>query len=422
MEPTEFHKPQTVIGGEVGENGVRIKIVGVGGAGNNAVDRLKLENLSNVNLAVVNTDGQVLESSPLEEKLMIGKRVTRGLSSGGEADIGRQAADEDREALARLVDGIDLVFILAGLGGGTGSGAAPVLAELAAEGGAVVIAFVTMPFTLEGARRHTQAMESLSALRSVCHAVVPLPNDVLLQQVEEEATVLEAYALADEWIKRGVQSIWSILFRTGLMNVDFATLRKSLANSGGKTLFGLGIGEGGDYVSKAIENLMLCPLLHTPEYSRRADCLIVNISGGPDLTMNKVNEIVTLVTDKFGSRDNTVIGAVIDESLQQQVHICVLGTTDVDARFSHRVTKPESGRAAPAKITAQEIQSSATPVRVHTSKLAGKKTDRGRGQEEFGFAGHDEQRGFFENTERNLYDGEDLDIPTYLRRGIKIKL
>jgi len=422
MDQEAFQIPHTVIRGEVGENGIRIKIIGVGGAGNNAVDRLKLEDLSNVNLAVVNTDGQVLDSSPLEEKLMIGKRVTRGLSAGGEADVGRQAAEEDRDALCRLVDRIDLLFILAGLGGGTGSGAAPVLAELAAESGAVVIAFVTMPFTLEGARRHNQAVESLSALRSVCHAVIPLPNDMVLQQVDEEATVLEAYALADEWIKRGVRSIWSMLFRTGLMNVDFATLRKSLVNSGGKTLFGLGSGEGEDAVGKAIENLLLCPLLHTPEYSRRADCLIVNISGGPDLTMNKVNEIVTLVTEKFGSRDNTVIGAVIDETMHQRVRICVLGTTDVDARFSYRKKKPVHRPVVPEKGKPKEDDQPAEQVRVHTSKLDAKNRKNDRGQEEFSFAGHDEQRGFFENTERNLHDGEDLDIPTYLRRGIKIKL
>ena len=203
MASEELDQPLITFTQDVGNESIRLKIIGLGGAGNNAVDRLKLDNLTRVNLAVVNTDSQVLSISPLEEQLLIGRATTRGLGAGGEAEIGRQAAEADRAQLAQLAGGADLIFLLAGLGGGTGSGATPVLAEVAAEAGAVVIAFVTLPFTFEGQRRHRQADESLSRLREICHAVIPLPNDVLLQQMDEDASVLDAFALADQWISRG---------------------------------------------------------------------------------------------------------------------------------------------------------------------------------------------------------------------------
>ena len=419
---------------ENSEENIRIKIIGVGGAGNNAVDRLKLDNLSNVNLAVVNTDGQVLAQSPLAEKLLIGGKVTRGLGAGGEADLGRQAALEDRESLRRMVDGVDLVFLLGGLGGGTGSGALPLLAETAVEQGALVISFITMPFTLEGERRLRQAEESLTALRNNCHAVIDLPNDILLQQVEEDATVLEAFAIADEWINRGVRSIWDLIHKTGLINIDFATLRKSFHLRGGKTLFGLGRGEGGDYVNKAIKDLMLCPLLHTPGYARRTDNLIVNLTGGADLTLTKINEVIAVMVEKFGSKENTVIGAVIDESLQNTLDICVIGMTDVENNRGFMKTSTSTSsvtaksafeKRSPAVIgqpAVNALDAQGRPKKIHQSKLKPRKSKKGKGQPEFEFTRTEEQRGYFETTERNLYDGEDLDVPTYLRHGIKIIL
>ena len=423
MSTDSLNTPPPTFPDPTAEENIGIKIIGVGGAGNNAVDRLKLEDLQNVNLAVLNTDREVLNASPLQEKMMIGRSVTRGLGAGGEAEIGRQAALHDRESLSRWIEGVDLVFLLAGLGGGTGSGATPILAEVAQKAGALVIAFVTLPFTFEGKRRHQQAEESLADLRSLCHAVIPLPNDILLQQVDESATVLEAFALADEWIKRGVHSIWSMLFKVGLINVDFATLKKAFSHRGGKTLFGLGSGQGENFVPEAIQNLTLCPLLHTPEFSRRADNLIVNITGGPDLTLNKVNEIISVVSDKFGSKENTVVGAVIEEDLQQSIDICVLGTTDLDSREHYRTTKSLS----PNTETTPERPLATTPGKRKKEKAmpSGKPRKGKTGakeQEEFNFNNDENERGHFVKTARNFYEGEDLDVPTYLRRGVKIQL
>src|SRR3984957_7792780 len=221
------------------DRNVAIKLIGVGGAGTNAVDRLKMENLARLQLAVINTDYQALASSPVQDKVLIGMSVTRGLGTGGDPELGREAAEADREKIAAVVNDCDLVFLLAGMGGGTGSGAAPIVAEIAAEAGALVIAFVTLPFSFEGGRRVKQAEEGLQALRRVCDAVIALPNDVLMQEAADNETVLDSFARADEWIGRGVKSIWSMMFRTGLINLDFATLRQAFQQRGGKTLFGL---------------------------------------------------------------------------------------------------------------------------------------------------------------------------------------
>lgn len=414
------------------DRSIAIKLVGVGGAGSNAVDRLKMENLERLQMAVINTDHQALSSSPVQDKVLIGTSVTRGLGAGGDPELGREAAEADREKIAAVVKGCDLVFLVAGMGGGTGSGALPIVAEIASEAGALVIAFVTMPFSFEGGRRVKQAEEGLAAVRRCCDAVIPLPNDVLLQEAEEGETALDSFARADEWIGRGVRSIWSMLFRTGLINLDFATLRQAFSQRGGKTLFGLGLGQGDNAVTQAIESLKMCPLLHTPEFSRKADRLLVNIIGGTDLTLPRVNEIMTAVTDQFGRDSHVIMGAVIDESMQQRVEVCVLGTTDIVGRG----VLPRKPQTASRSRTTATPQPQAEDVRVKSS-AAGNSEQKANApaaelplvhtstkpvaQDEFTF-GEIESRGFFDKTDRNLFEGQDLDVPTYLRKGIKISL
>jgi cell division protein FtsZ len=398
-----------------GDRSVTIKLVGVGGAGSNAVDRLKMENLERLRLAVINTDHQALSSSPVQDKVLIGMGTTRGLGAGGDPELGRQAAEDDREKIAAVVKDCDLVFILAGMGGGTGGGASPTVAEIAAEEGALVIAFVTLPFSFEGGRRLKQAEEGLAALRRSCDAVIPLPNDILLQEAAENETVLDSFARADEWIGRGVKAIWSMLSKTGLINVDFATLRQAFHQRGAKTLFGLAEGAGENAAAEAIASLKLCPLLHTPEFSRKADRLLVNITGGTDLTLPRVNEIMNAIADQFGRDSHIIMGAVIDEGMQGRVEISVLGTSDMGARGSMaRRQAPLRQRVpnqapADAPVAAEEP---APPVPANGPKPT---------QEEFGF-GEVESRGQFERTDRNLFDGSDLDVPTYLRKGIKIAI
>src|SRR5882672_7835866 len=337
------------------DRNIAIKLVGVGGAGSNAVDRLKMENLERLQLAVINTDYQALASSPVQDKVLIGMGTTRGLGAGGDPELGREAAEADREKISAVVKDCDLVFLVTGMGGGTGSGASPVVAEIAAETGALVIAFVTMPFSFEGGRRLKQAEEGLRALRQVCDAVIPLPNDVLLQEAADNETVLDSFARADEWIGRGVKSIWSMLFKTGLINLDFATLRQAFQQRGGKTLFGLCEGSGENAVAEAIGSLKLCPLLHTPEFSRKADRLLVNIIGGADLTLPKVNELMSAITDQFGRDSHIIMGAVIDEGMPGRVEVCVLGTSDM------------GGRGLPTRRPVATMRTKSTPIRGESS-------------------------------------------------------
>ncbi|GHC11254.1 cell division protein FtsZ [Cerasicoccus arenae] len=422
--------------GDLDSQGVRVKIIGVGGAGVNAVDRVQMTPHEQVHLAGVNTDAQALDSSPIGEKILIGKSVTRGLSTGGDVEIGQNAAEKDEAKLRQVVDGQDLVFLVAGLGGGTGSGAGPVIARLASEQGALVIAFVTLPFTFEGARHHEVAETALAAMRTHCDAVIPLPNDLLLQQMDESATVLDAFAQADAWIGRGVQSICAMLTQTGLINLDFAMLRKVFQGRGGKTLFGLGRGEGDDFMQEALNDLALCPLLHTPGFAKRADSLLVNIIGGTDLSISHVNQIMTAIAEKFGSKEQIVLGAVVDESFQQSVEICVIGATHLAGYRPERKSRPVMPRveATPSPEPRQtrrattddelfDTSAAGSNRPVHESKLGKRQqTQFEIDQEEFLFVAEDEQRGFFDNTERNIFDGEDLDVPTYLRRGVRITL
>lgn len=404
---------------------IAIKLLGVGGAGANAVDRLKMENLERLQLAVVNTDLQALSASPVQDKVLIGAAVTRGLGAGGDPDLGREAAETDREKIAGLVKDCDLVFLVAGMGGGTGSGAAPIVAEVAAEAGALVIAFVTLPFSFEGGRRAKQAEEGLQTLRRCCDAVIPLPNDILLQEATEGETALDSFARADEWIGRGVKSIWSMLFRTGLINLDFATLRQAFHTRGGKTLFGLGAGAGDNAVTDAIESLKLCPLLATPEFSRKADRLLVNIVGGTDLTLAKVNEIMTAVTEQYGRDSHVIMGAVIDEEMQGRVEVCVLGTSDLGGRVPVRRPAAPATRQRPAPLDAPVPVATPAGTPAGAAKVPAPMTSTTAVkpvQEEILFGGEAETRGHFERTDRNLFEGQDLDVPTYLRKGIKVML
>ena len=387
---TESPAPaDNLISGSLPEDGVRVKIVGVGGAGTNAVDRLQLDHVGlHLRITALNTDAQALNSSPAPEKLLIGRGLTRGVGTGGEPEVGKNAAEGDRDQITKIFQGMDLVFIVAGLGGGTGSGAGPVVAQIASQAGALVVAFVMLPFTNEGGRRRQIADQALADLRANCDAVIPLPNDLLLQHLPDDATVLDAFGQADAWIGRAIRSISAILFHTGLINLDFATLRRTFSPRGGKTLFGLGHGAGDNCVAEALQDLMLCPLLHTPELSRRADRLLVNIIGGPELSLARVNEIVSSIAEKFGSREQTVLGAVIDERLVGKLEICVIGATEIRAKgtsLSSLRTAPPGlradglaggGNAAPAifaRPPAAAVAAPLTPPPVHESKLRGHK-------------------------------------------------
>ena len=416
----------SLLNSQTSSGDLKIKIIGIGGAGTNAVDSLKLDDLGDVRLAAINTDTQALNSSPIVDKLVIGRSVTRGLGAGGEVEIGRKAAEADRDAIARLIGDMDLIILVVGLGGGTGSAAAAIVAEVAAKTDALVLAFATLPFSFEGARRKRIAEESVGDLRQLVHGLIPLPNDVLLQEGEEDASVLNAFAVADSWIGRGVNSLCAMLLNTGLINQDFSSLRSVFQDRGGKTIFGTGMASGGDYVNDALEDLYICPLLHLGDRPGQLDRILVNVIGGADLGIAKVNEIMTQVTNRFGSREDIVFGAVIDDSRSQSLELCILAKAEMGQSVQELAPIPEAigtktiitGLGLETEIS----QDTKSPKQVHISKLSSKKSQDAASQNEFTFPEMEAQRGYFDKTVRNEYKGEDLDVPTFWRRGIKIKI
>lgn len=393
---------------------IKMKVVGVGGAGSNIVDRLMLSNPSGVHLTAINTDEQALSGSPVLDKFCIGESVTRGLGAGGDPSVGREAALADKRVLERIVQDIDLLFITAGMGGGTGSGVAPVLADIAAQQGTTVIAFVTLPFTIERAARAKVAKDSLEKLRDVANAVIPLPNDLLIQESDPGASLLDAFSHADAWIERAIKSIWSMMNKTGLINLDFSQLQQVFSHRAGKTLFGLGEGSGENASVEAIENLKLCPLLHTPEFSKKADHLLVNLVGGAGFSISETQLIMDSVTESFGKDANVVMGAVIDESLGDKVEICVIGTSDISDVSIFRGRKPLHPPQIAFDTNTAALSKTETRKDIHEKKV---KIE----QDEFSF-NEGEPKGEFENTDGFIFEGQELDTPTYLRRGIRIPI
>jgi cell division protein FtsZ len=419
-----FPESDPMVNDQFPEGSLRIKIIGVGGAGTNAVDRIKLQDLEQVHLTAVDTDSQVLASSPVDETFLLGRSVTRGKSTGGSADKGRQAVETDAAGLRILFRDVDLVFLIAGMGGGTGSGAGPAIAALAAEEGALVIAFCALPFQREGSVRTSRAKAGLEAMQQRCHAVIALPNDVIFKQIDESATLMEAFALADNWIKLGVHSIWSMLFNTGLMNVDFSTLRSALSDPGGRTLFGIGYGKGDQLVDQALQDLERCPLLHLAEggFVKDTDQLIVNLTGGPDLTMAMVNQVMDAVSRKFDCRQSLVMGASIDGSFYNQLRITVMGTMRRNAPLKGYGPVPAASIPPNEPQPASSGQESQPPTLSRPAATPPPETETSlpRDQKEFAFPSQEDNRGVFDKTRRNIYEGVDLDIPTYIRRGIKL--
>ena len=388
--------------------GKTIKIIGVGEAGVHMLTRLQIGYDPFVHKAAVSTDAQALPQDCVDETCLIGSTVTHGLGTGGEIDLGRQAAEADRKQLLALVDEAEVIFLVAGLGGGTGSGAGPAIARWAIEKGAWVLAFVCLPFAFEGERRQRQAQEGLVAFRSSCNAVIPLSNDILMQAENQHA--VDGFAQTDQWIRRGIVSLCTLLFEKGVIHFDLAVLRKALGQRGGKALFALGHAQGDDYIAKALKDLMVCPLLQLPEGTRYPDHLLVSLLGGADLSMGAIQRIMETLKKQFGPEVQTVLGAVIDTTRRESVEICLLGTANIQRPAAEPEVEQRSSHQRSAIRLADQTQLS--PV----------KSGQKDWQEEFPFFKEREQRGYFGKTECNLFAGEDLDVPTYLRKGIKIVL
>ena len=301
----------------------RIKVIGVGGGGCNAVNRMIDSGLAGIEFWTVNTDAQALTYSSTTNTMQLGQKLTRGLGAGGNPSIGQKAAEESRDEIFQAVEGSDLVFITAGMGGGTGTGAAPVVAEAAKEAGALTVGVVTRPFTFEGRRRTSQAESGIAALQASVDTLIIIPNDKLLSVISEQTPVQEAFRVADDILRQGVQGISDIITISGLVNVDFADVRAVMADAG-SALMGIGVGSGKSRAREAAIAATSSPLLETSIDG--AGGVVFNITGGSDLTLHEVNQAAEIIYEAVDPNANIIFGAVIDDRLQGEIRITVIAT------------------------------------------------------------------------------------------------
>ena len=302
----------------------KIKVVGIGGGGSNAVNSMIINNqINGVDFISVNTDAQALLLSQSQNKIQIGENLTRGLGAGGSPDIGRQAAEESREKIAEYLRDSDMVFLTCGEGGGTGTGATPVFAEIAKELGALTVAVVTKPFHFEGTRRMVSAEEGIANLKDKVDTLIVIPNQRLLEVIDKKMTLLEAFRVTDSVLGQGVQGISDLITMPGLINVDFADVRTIMTNSG-SSLMGIGTGVGENRASTAARTAIASPLLETTIEGAKG--VLFNIIGGNDLTMAEVDEAAKLISSAVDPDANIIFGATIDEKLVDQIKITVIAT------------------------------------------------------------------------------------------------
>src|SRR6187455_283192 len=304
--------------------GARIKVVGVGGGGGNAVNRMAIVGLEGVEFIVANTDLQALKNSPAPLKIQIGSKLTKGLGAGADPNIGRQAALEDTDTLIQSLSGADMIFVTTGLGGGTGTGAAPVIASLASELGALTIAVVTKPFRFEGKKRLMQAEAGLEALRECVDTVITIPNERLLSIIDRRTTMTDAFTLADDVLRQAIQGISDLILVPGLINLDFADV-KTIMSGMGVAMMGTGTAEGENRAMQAAQKAIASPLLEDSSVNG-ARGVIINITGGPDLSLLEVNEASCVIQEAAHEDANIIFGAVVDPSLTGKVQITVIAT------------------------------------------------------------------------------------------------
>ena len=402
---------------EEGRSGARIKVVGVGGGGSNAVNRMVASGLDGVEFIVANTDLQSLRLNPAPNKLQIGAKLTKGLGAGADPNVGRSAALEDTEKLIEALDGADMVFVTTGLGGGTGTGAAPVIASLATELGALTIAVVTKPFRFEGKKRLKQAETGLLALRDSVDTVITIPNERLLSVIDRSTSMLDAFTTADDVLRQAIQGISDLILVPGLINLDFADV-KTIMSGMGVAMMGTAMAEGSSRAMDAAHRAISSPLLEDASVNG-ARGVIINVTGGPDMSLMEVNEALTVIQEAAHEDANIIFGAVVDPSLSGRVKITVIATG-----FDHAL----SNRSAPATAPTQtpvDLQSYAThlgarPPQAPAAEAPSRLTIARRAPLELPFgpgrmvaaAGGDSQ------SPSDDHDvNHELDVPAFLRRS-----
>jgi cell division protein FtsZ len=326
----------------------KIKVVGVGGAGGNAVNRMIESGFTGVDFVAVNTDAQALGCSLAQNQVQIGKKLTHGLGSGGNPEVGRKAAEEDAEHIAAVIKGADMVFVAAGMGGGTGTGAGPTVAKMAKQMGALVVAVATKPFQFEGQYRMRQAVEGLRLLKQEVDTAIVIPNQRLLAVASKNTPVREAFRIADDVLLRATRGVSDLITVPGLVNLDFADV-KSVMTEMGDAVMGTGVSSGKNRAVEAAQQAISSPLLEDASIAG-AGGVLVNVTGGPDLTLHEINEAAMIINDAIGVESNMIFGAVVDDELKDSAMITVIATGIRGTKKVEREARVER-RPAPARLT-----------------------------------------------------------------------
>ena len=321
------------------EQKANLKVIGVGGAGGNAVNRMIQAGMKGVDFMVINTDAQDLENNAAENKIQIGKNLTRGLGAGAKSEIGRDAIESDKDAVKSLIEGADMVFITAGMGGGTGTGAAPRVAQIAREMGVLTVGIVTLPFNFEGPKRMNRGLAGITELRKVCDTLIAIPNQKLMSVVDKNTTVVEAFKLADSVLHHASKGISDLINVHGLVNLDFADVETIMKNMG-EAVIGTGTAKGEERAVLAAQQAISSPLLDNASIAG-AQGVLVNITGGSDLAIMEVDQATNIIFEEAGQGANIIFGAVIDPSLNDEIMVTVIATG-----FNHKVASDETSNTA----------------------------------------------------------------------------
>src|SRR5216117_1276901 len=454
---------------ERAEEVIPIKIVSVGGAGLNALDRIVLDGLEGAEVLAVNTDVQTLASSVAAHKVQLGRTLTRGLGAGGDPELGYQAAFESTEEIREALTGARMIFICAGLGGGTGSGAAPYVAHLAREAGALVIAFVTLPFTFEGKRRATQAREALARLNQIAHSVICFENDRMGDLVAPQAGIHHAFAMADTTISQSVRSVVNLIQRPGLIRIGFDDLLAALRTHNGRCVFGFGEADSDNRAHDALTQALKNPLMDRGRMLADATNVLVQVAGGPGMTLSEVEVLMQELGRNVNEQTQILFGAVVDGRLGDRLTVTIITSLSPEEDLSSAQTPsalssasaqpplreqdqhpepqvnvepepvpmepvpPEASisfehsvaaepLSAPPPVTSKPKPVIVTPLKKADSQKEEKlPTDKSLPAKQEILQFEPVTRGRFEKSEPTIVEGEDLDVPTYLRKNIKVK-
>ena len=408
------HAPQSI------EGDFRIKVIGVGGAGSNALDRLVLEGSINVDLVACNTDVQALAGSVATQKIQLGRHITRGLGAGGDPELGYSAAEEAIEEMRAVLAGVPLVVVCTGLGGGTGSGAAPLIVKTAREQNSLVLVCATLPFSFEGRRRSQQAQEALKAIQQYADAVMCFENDRMGELILPEAGIHEAFAGADQIISQSVRAIIDLINRRGLIHLGFDDLLSALRNHDSRCLFGYGEAGGKQRGRDALQQALTNPLMDRGSLLSQAANVLVNIVGGHDLTLSEVQHVMEELAQHIGNHTQLLFGAAVDPKLEGRLGVTLIssmgarktapaGSPPTNESSGYVSSRPAPTAPPPVPMANLGSTTPAAAVPIPATRTTADTT------------GPEAVRGRFDKSEPTIIDGEDLDVPTFMRKNLKVK-